>query len=67
MIWCMQACLVSQSCPTLSNPMDHDLPGTSVHGILQRRILQCVPFPTPVDIPDPGIELESPAPPALAS
>ena len=63
----MQACLVSQSCPTLSNPMDHDLPGTSVHGILQRRLLQCVPFPTPVDIPDPGIELESPAPPALAS
>ena len=67
MIWCMQACLVSQSCPTLSNPMGHGLPGTSVHGILQGRILQCVPFPTPVHIPDPGIELESLALPALAS
>ena len=30
---------VIQSCPTLSNPMDCSLPGSSVHGILQARIL----------------------------
>ena len=31
-----------KSCPTLSNPMDCNLPGSSVHGILQARILQLV-------------------------
>jgi len=31
--------LVTQSCPTLSDPMDYTLPGSSVHGILQARIL----------------------------
>ena len=31
---------VSQSCPTLCNPIDCGLPGSSVHGILQARILQ---------------------------
>ena len=30
---------VAQSCPTLRNPMDYSLPGSSVHGILQARIL----------------------------
>ena len=31
---------VNQSCPTLSDPMDCSLPGSSVHGILQARILE---------------------------
>ena len=31
---------VAQSCPTLSNPMDYSLPGSSVHGILQARVLE---------------------------
>ena len=31
---------VAQSCPTLSNPMDYSLPGFSVHGIFQARILE---------------------------
>ena len=31
---------VGQSCPTLSNPMDCSLPGTSVHGIFQARVLE---------------------------
>ena len=31
---------VTQSCPTLSNPMDHSSPGSSVHGILQARALE---------------------------
>ena len=31
---------VTQSCPTLSNPMDCSLPGSSVHGIFQARVLE---------------------------
>ena len=31
--------LVAQSCPTPRNPMDCSQPGSSVHGILQARIL----------------------------
>ena len=31
---------VSHSCPTLSNPMDCSLPGSSVHGIFQARVLE---------------------------
>ena len=34
--------LVSQSCPTLCKPMDGRPPGSSVHGILQARILEWV-------------------------
>ena len=32
----------AQSCPTLCNPMDCSLPGSSVHGILGAIILECV-------------------------
>ena len=31
---------VAQSCPTLSDPMDCSLPGSSAHGILQARVLE---------------------------
>ena len=31
---------VAQSCPTLSDPMDYNLPGSSVHGIFQARVLE---------------------------
>ena len=31
---------VAQSCPTLSDPMDCGLPGSSVHGIFQARLLE---------------------------
>jgi len=31
---------VAQSCPTLHNPMDCSLPGSSVHGIFQARVLE---------------------------
>ena len=34
--------LVAQSCPTLYDPMDFNPPGSSVHGILQARILKWV-------------------------
>ena len=31
---------VTQSCPTLFDPMDCSLPGSSIHGIFQARILE---------------------------
>ena len=34
--------LVTQSCPALCNPMDCSLPGSSVHEILQARILEWI-------------------------
>ena len=42
---CMRAKSL-QSCPTLCDPMDHSPPGSSVHGILQVRILQGVAVPS---------------------
>ena len=33
---------VTQSCLTLSDPMDCSLPGSSIHGILQARVLEWV-------------------------
>ena len=35
-----------QSCPALRNPMDCSPPGSSVHGTLQARILECVAMPS---------------------
>ena len=53
--------LFAQSCPTLCDSMDCSLPGSSVHEILQARILGWVAIPSPGDLPDPGIESGSPA------
>ena len=36
---------VAQSCPTLCNPMDCSPPGSSIHGILQARMLEWVRWP----------------------
>ena len=33
---------VTQSCPTLSDPMDYSLLGSSIHGIFQARVLEWV-------------------------
>ena len=52
---------VAQSCPTLCEPVDCSPPGSSVHGILQARILEWVAIPSPGDLPDPGIEPGAPA------
>ena len=41
--------LVTQSCLTLWDPMDCSPPGSSVHGILQARILEWVAFPSPLN------------------
>ena len=55
-------CLVIKSC-LFCDPMDCSPPGSSVHGISQARILKWLPFPSPGDLPDPGI---TPASPELA-
>ena len=58
-----------QSCLTLCSPMDCSPPGSSVHGILQARILEGVPsrepFPPPGALPNPGTEPTSLSSPAL--
>ena len=41
--------------------MDCSLPGSSVHGILQARLLEWVAILFSRDLSDPGIELEPPA------
>ena len=41
---------VAQSCPTLSDPMDCSLPGPSVHGIFQARVLKWGALPSPTNI-----------------
>jgi len=46
--------------------MDCSLPGFSVHGTLQARILEWVAKPSSGDLPDPGIEPTSLVSPALA-
>ena len=52
-------CLVAQLYLTLCDPMDCNLPGASVHGILQARILERVAMPPPGDLPNLGIEPRS--------
>ena len=54
-----------QSCLTLCNPVDGSLPVSSLHGILQARILSGLLFLPLGDLPDPGIELMSLTSPAL--
>ena len=53
--------LVTESCPSFCNPMDCSRPGSSVPGILQEEYWSGLPFPSPADLPDPGIEPGSPA------
>ena len=54
--------LAAQLCPTLCDPRDWGPPGSSVHGILQARILECVAIPSSKgNLPDPGIKPGSPA------
>jgi len=45
--------------------MDCNPPGSSVHGILQARILKCLAMLSSGDLSDSGIKLSAPAAPAL--
>ena len=53
--------LVAEPSPTLWDPMDCSFPGSSVHGILQEGYWSGLPFPSPGDLPHPGVEPRSPA------
>ena len=58
---CVCMCvLVSQLCPNLCNPMNCSLSGSSVHEILQARILEWVTIPVSGDLANPGIKPGSP-------
>ena len=39
---------VTESCPTLSDPVDYNLPGSSIHGILMWLLLKMVPLSEPL-------------------
>ena len=52
---------VTQSCPSLCDPVDCSPPGSSVHGILQARILEWVAISFSRESSQPGIEPTSPA------
>ena len=54
--------LAAQSCPTFCDPRDWGPPVSSVNGILQAKILECVAIPfSRGNLPDPGIKPGSPA------
>ena len=49
--------LAPQSSPILCDPMDCSLPGSSVHGILQARILEWVAIPFSREVPSKHTKL----------
>ena len=57
--------MCAQLCPILFDPTDYSSRGFSLHGIFQAGILE-LPFPSPGDLPDPGMEPTSLMFPALA-
>ena len=59
-------CLVAQLCLTFCDAMDCSPPGSSVHGVLQAKMLEQVAIAPPGDLPNPGIEPISFVSPALA-
>ena len=52
--------------PTLCDPMDYNPPSSSVHGILQARIIERLLFPSPAGLPNPRTESTSLMSSALA-
>ena len=54
-------CLVAQSCPDSCDPMDCSLPGSSVPGISQARVLEWAAVSFSGDLLNPGMELASTA------
>ena len=48
---------IAQLCPNLCNPMDCSMPGSSVHGFPRQEYWSGLPFPSPGDLPDPGLNL----------
>ena len=61
LLWCFMMCLVAQSCPTLWDPMDCSLPGSSVHGDSPGKNtgVGCHVLLQGVFLPNPGIKPRS--------
>ena len=59
-------CVRAQSCLTLCDPMDCNPPGSSVHGILQKRILEWVVMPSSKEFSQPRDHTYISMSPALA-
>ena len=59
---CCHFCCV----PLFCDFMDCSLPGSSVNGVLQARILEWVAKFSPADLPDPGVKVVSVMSPSLA-
>ena len=57
---------VAQSCLTLCDPMDYNCQAPLSMGFLRQEYWRGLPFPTPGDLPNPGIEPASLESPALA-
>ena len=57
---CEVKVLVAQSYPMLCDLMDCNPPGTSALGFSSQEYWTGLPFPSPGDLPDPGIESRSP-------
>ena len=57
----MHVCLVTKSCPTLCNPIEYSQSVSSVHGILQARILEWVAMPSSRGSSQPRDLIASPA------
>ena len=51
---------VAQSCPTLCDPVDCSLPASLSMGFSRQEYWSGLPFPSPGDLPDLGIEPRSP-------
>ena len=64
-VMCVCVCVCVRLCWTLFDPIDCNLPGSSVHGILQARILEWVAISSAENLSDLGIKFESPVSPAL--
>ena len=58
---CACVCSLTQSCPTHCDSLDYSLPGSS-----RQEYSSGLPFPTPGDLPNAGLEPESLVSPALA-
>ena len=58
-------CTQSLRCPTLCDPLDCSLPGSSVHEIFRQEHWSGLSFPPPGDLPEPGIKPVFPMSPAL--
>ena len=57
----VHVCSVAQACPTLCDPIDCSLPGSSVHGFSRQEYWSGLLFSPPGDLPNPGIKPTSPA------